>query len=253
MPDPGRRDFDGMILAAGLGTRLRPLTADRPKALVTVHGEAMLGRIARRLVDAGAGQLVINTHHFAEQIVQYVEQHEGAWGVPVRLSHEAEAPRETGGGLAQARHLFRPDRPVLVHNVDVVTDADLAALIQAHVAGDVEATLAVKARDTTRRLLFDDRGLLGREDDTRSLRRLARTAVGTVVGLPFSGIHVASPRLVATLREDGAFGIFDAYLAAVETGAVLAPWRMDASAWFDMGKPEGLAQAEAFLRSTSAT
>lgn len=242
-----------MILAAGLGTRLRPLTADRPKALVTVGGEAMLGRIARRLVAAGAGQLVINTHHFAEQIVAYVEEHEAAWGVPVRLSHEAGVPLETGGGLEHARPLFRPGRSVLVHNVDVVTDADLSALVEAHHDARADATLAVKARETTRRLLFDDRGLLGREDDTRSLRLLAREPVGAVVGLPFSGIHVASPRLIGRLGQGGAYSIFEAYLAAVETGAVLAPWRMDTAAWFDMGKPEGLARAEAFLRDASAT
>jgi N-acetyl-alpha-D-muramate 1-phosphate uridylyltransferase len=123
----GPAGMDAMIFAAGLGTRLRPLTNDRPKALVEVGGLTMLERVARRLIEAGADRIVINTHHFPGRIEELVREREG-FGVDVRISYEPDQPLDTGGGLQQATPLFHGDRPILLHNCDVVSDFDLARL-----------------------------------------------------------------------------------------------------------------------------
>ena len=162
-------DFDAMIFAAGLGTRLRPLTDHTPKALVEVAGEAMLARTARSLVAAGATRLIINVHHHAEQVIRFVDAHEG-FGVDTRISHEPDEPLETGGGLRAARSLFRGDVPIVVHNVDVLLDAPLLALIEQHRASGALVSLAVMQRDPQRFLLFDEEGLFGRVDQRKDLR-----------------------------------------------------------------------------------
>src|SRR5687768_13715046 len=153
--------MDAMILAAGLGTRLGAVTESTPKALVDVGGVTMLERTARRLIDAGATRLVINTHHFAGQITDLLHARDD-FGVEVCVSHEEHEPLETGGGLLQARHCFAGDAPFFLHNSDIITDIDLKAMYAAHVRSAALATLAVHDRVSTRSFLFDDDGLYGR-------------------------------------------------------------------------------------------
>lgn len=232
-----------MLLAAGLGTRLRPLTNHTPKALVPVGGVPMLERVARRLIAVGADLLVINTHHFAEQIEAYVGER-GAWGVEVVFSREAEQLLETGGGLLAAEPLFRKDAPFFLHNADIATDLPLDALYAAHTAADgALATLAVMGRPSSRRLLFDDRGLLGRVDAGRGVDLRVRPAQGPVRALAFAGVHVIDPRIFARITERGVFGILDPYLRLAEEGETILPFAVDGAAWLDIGKPEQLAEA----------
>lgn len=239
--------MDALIFAAGLGTRLAPLTDDRPKALVEVGGVPLLERVARRLVAAGATRLVVNVCPFADRIEAFVRARRG-FGVEVLLSREAPAPLETGGGLLAAAPLLRRDGPILLHNVDVVTDLSLEALLAAHRARGPVATLAVMTRATSRRLLFDDRGLLGRVDDTQGLRREARPAAGAVVERAFCGVHAIAPELLARITERGVFSILEPYLRLAGEGETLLPFAADGCRWIDVGRPADLARADEAAR-----
>ncbi len=239
--------YDAMIFAAGLGTRLRPLTNHVPKALVEVAGETMLARTARTLVEAGATRLIINVHHHADQVIRFVEEHDG-FGVEVRISHEPDEPLETGGGLRAARAHFRGDRPVVLHNVDVILAAPLPALIKEHVASEALVSLAVMQRETQRFLLFDDAGLFGRVDRRSDTRLVAREAEGVEQAWPFCGVHVASPELLERIEERGRFSITATYLRLAAEGARIAPLSVDGSFWADIGTPETLVRAEQWLQ-----
>ncbi len=243
--------MDAMIFAAGLGTRLRPLTDDRPKALVEVGGVPLLEIVARRLVSAGADRLVVNVCPFADAIEAFVASRHG-FGVEVFLSHESPEPLETGGGLLAARGLLRRTAPIVLHNVDVVTDLPLADLYAAHLKDRPLATLAVMERKTSRRLLFDDLGLLGRADDAKGLRTLAREPSGPVLELGFAGVHVVSPEFLGLLTERGAFSILDPYLRLAAAGHRIAAFRADGCSWIDVGRPASLARADAAAASLRA-
>jgi NDP-sugar pyrophosphorylase family protein len=236
-----------MILAAGLGTRLRPLTDHTPKALIEVGGVPILERVARRLIDAGADRLIINLHHLGEQIRAYAEGRRGEWGVEVAFSEEPGEALETGGGLLRAAPLFRGDAPFFLHNADILSDLPLRGMYDAHRAAAPLATLAVMERDTSRYLLFDDCGLLGRTDERKGVAIRAREAVGAVRRLAFAGVHVVSPAFPAEITERGAFSILDPYLRRVGEGAVILPFRIDGRHWMDIGKPEQLEEARSWL------
>jgi NDP-sugar pyrophosphorylase family protein len=234
---------DAMILAAGLGTRLRPLTDRTPKALIEVGGVPMIERVARRLVAAGADRLVVNTAHLAEQVEGYVREREG-FGVEAVFSREEPGPLETGGALLAARPLFRGDAPFFLHNADILTDLPLEALYEAHgEAGDPLATVAVMERPTRRRLLFDAWGLLGRVDEEKGVDLRVRPADGEVRALAFAGVHVLSPRILGALTERGAFSILEPYLRLAAAGERILPFRVDGCRWLDIGRPEQLEEA----------
>lgn len=235
--------MDALLLAAGLGTRLRPLTDRIPKALVEVAGVPMLEWVARRLIAAGAERLVVNTHHFGEQIERFVAERDG-FGVDVLFSREPDAPLETGGGLLKAAPLLRGGSPFFMHNADILTDLPLEAMHDAHLESGALATLAVMERPSTRALLFDELGLCGRVDEGKGLEIRARPAVGEVKKLAFAGVHVASPELPAAITERGAFSILEPYLRLSGEGARILPFRVDDARWFDIGKPEQLAAAQ---------
>ena len=240
-----------MILAAGLGTRLRPLTDRVPKALVEVGGIPVLERAARRLVAAGADRLVINVHPFAEQIERHLRER-GNYGVEVRIAHEREAPLETGGGLWAAREHFRGNAPFFLHNADLYTDLDLQALYRAHLAGEALVTLAVMDRPSSRGLLFDAQGLLGHVNDDRGLRVVVRTPVGQVERLAFGCVHVIEPRFFDLVVERGRFGIFETYLRLAAEGVRIAPHRVEGCTWCDIGRPADLARADRQARGTAS-
>lgn len=235
-----------MLLAAGLGTRLRPLTDRIPKALVPVGGVPILERVARRLIDAGADRLVVNLHHLGDQIRDFVLSRDG-FGVEVVFSEEPGGALETGGGLLRAAPLLRGDAPFFLHNADILSEIPLEAMYASHLESGALATLAVMERPTSRRLLFDERGLLGRTDEGKGLRLEARGAVGEVEALAFGGVHVISPRLLGRLEERGAFSILDPYLRLAGEGERILPFRIDAHRWLDIGKPEQLEAAERWV------
>lgn len=228
-----------MILAAGRGTRLRPITDTCPKALVEIEGRPLLSIVLDRLIGVGVREVIINLHHFGEQIEAWIGAHPFP-DLRVTFSRE-ESLLDTGGGLKQAAWFFDEDQPFLVHNVDVLSDIDLRAMVAAHEASGALATLAVKSRPTTRHLLFDEAGALcgrrGRDGD-----RVVRTPQGGLLPLGFCGIHVVSPALLNRLDATGAFSIVDRYLslASSETIAPVRAYRVDGYRWRDAGRPEDL-------------
>jgi NDP-sugar pyrophosphorylase family protein len=235
-----------MILAAGLGTRLGAITETIPKALVDVAGRSALEHVARRLIQAGADRLIINVHHHAQRIVRHVEERDG-FGIDVVFSHEEDAPLETGGGVLAAATLFRRDAPFLLHNVDVLTDADLRAMYAAHLQADALATLAVSDRHSSRRLIFDDHGLIGRVDGRSAATGMVRAASSDTREWAFAGIHVVSPVLLDRLVETGAFSIMQAYLRLAGEGAKIAPFDITGATWLEIGTPERLETARRTL------
>lgn len=234
-----------MILAAGLGTRLRPLTEDRPKALVEVGGVPMIERVARRLVEAGADRLIVNVHHHAAAIERHLAETE--YGAEVRISRETERPLGTGGGIVHAAPHFRRDRPFLVHNVDVISEIDLRDLYSAHRESDAVATLAVHRRETDRTLLFDARGLYGWENAATGESETVRGALGESHRWPFAGVHAISPRFFDLVGMEGAFSIVAAYLRLAEGGHRIAARDTGGASWLEVGSIDRLARAREIL------
>lgn len=235
-----------MVLAAGLGTRLRPLTDDRPKALVTLGRRTLLEITLERLRSFGVSEVIVNTHHFADRMHEYLRAH-GNFGMRIEISHE-EALLDTGGGLKKAAWFFLEDgsdEPFLVHNVDVLSTIDLGRMAAFHRERNALATLAVAERATSRYLLFDERGeLCGRRAGRDGEPEMVRAAAGTEA-LAFAGIHVLSPRIFAKLDEEGAFSIVPAYLRLAGLGEKMVAFRADECQWRDVGRVESLRAAEA--------
>jgi N-acetyl-alpha-D-muramate 1-phosphate uridylyltransferase len=230
-----------MILAAGLGTRLGDLTRDTPKALIDIAGVPILERVARRLIDAGADHLIINVHHHADRIIEYVRSRDD-FGVAVSFSHEVDAPLETGGGVLHAKSLFRQSGSFLLHNVDVLCDADLHAMYTAHVHSGALATLAVSRRQTSRYLLFDERGLCGRMKAGGGSAEVHADCADPVP-FAFAGIHVISAALLDMITESGAFSIIDLYLRLASGGRPIGRFDIGGARWLEIGNPERLAEA----------
>lgn len=236
-----------MILAAGLGTRLRPLTDDRPKALVEINGRALLGITLSRLRSFGVSEVIINVHHFADKVIDYLKKNDN-FGMRIEISRE-DALLDTGGGLKKAAWFFKDSgsrsvdaAPFILHNVDVLTTIDLRSMLRFHAENHALATLAVQARKTSRYLLFDKKlHLCGRRagDGEPELVRPASQSQA----LAFSGIHVISPRLLSLMNEDGAFSIIASYLRLAAQGEKILAFRADEYYWRDLGKPENIAQA----------
>jgi len=241
-----------MILAAGLGTRLRPLTDDRPKALVTVAGRNMLEITLDRLRAAGVTEVIVNVHHFAEQIEAFLKSRE-APGMRIEVSREIDL-LDTGGGIKHAAWFFlehgpESDEPFIVHNVDLISNIDLTKMMRAHIDNNALATLAVAERESSRQLIFDENGnLCGRRTSRDAQPEIARSAQHTRQ-FAFSGIHVISPRIFSLMCESGTFSIIDAYLRLAAAGEKIAPLRTDKYYWRDLGKPENIAAAERDIAS----
>jgi len=233
-----------MVLAAGLGTRLRPLTDDRPKALVEINGRTLIDITLARLRAVGIHEVIVNAHHFADRLVEYLQANKN-FGMHIEVSRE-DVLLDTGGGLKKAAHFFSDssDEPFLVHNVDVLSTIDLQLMLRTHRTHKGLATLAVMQRKTSRYLLFENSILCGRriERGGEPTPELVR-AVGHSQALAFCGIHVISPRLLELLTEDGAFSIIDAYLRLAASGQKIQAFRADEYYWRDLGKPENIAQA----------
>jgi NDP-sugar pyrophosphorylase family protein len=248
-----------MVLAAGLGTRLRPLTDDRPKALVTVAGRTLLEIALSRLRAFGVREVIVNTHHYADMIVQYLRANNN-FGMRIELSRE-EVLLDTGGGLKHAAWFFlegsaRSQEPFIVHNVDVVSTIDLARMMRFHVEHAALATLAVQDRATSRYLLFDQHGqLCGRragQTVEEAQPELVRPAAA-VQALAFSGIHILSPRIFATIEEEGAFSIIPAYLHLAAKEEKILAFRADEYYWRDLGRPQSILQAALDIDSGTCT
>lgn len=236
-----------LLFAAGVGSRLRPLTDATPKALIAVGGVPLLERALVHLKGAGCGEFVVNAHHHAQQVADFCASLSSRYGVPVRVSREDDLLLETGGGLKKAAPLLSGADPFFIRNADVVTDLDLGAMLAAHRAGSPLATLAVRERESSRAFLFDADGrLVGHADDKKGATRWTRGPVAGARRLSFDGIHVASPLLPGLLTENGVFSLVDCYLRLAAEGADIRAFDASRWSWFDVGAPEKLAAAEAW-------
>jgi NDP-sugar pyrophosphorylase family protein len=235
-----------MILAAGYGTRLRPLTDRTPKILVEVAGATLLEHIGQRLIRAGADRIIVNTHHLAEQVERFARER---WTLDAELilSHEPEAALGTGGGLLHAAPHFRRDAPFFLHVGDVISELDLTGLYAAQEGSGDLATLAVHDRGASRCILFDDRGLMGRDNEIEGWERSVRAPDGPVRRWSFAGAHAVSPDIFDRFVEAPPFDILDAYLRMVSEGARIAPFDVTGSRWLEVGNPERLAQTRQVL------
>jgi NDP-sugar pyrophosphorylase family protein len=235
-----------MILAAGLGTRLQPLTNHRPKALVEVAGHTLLEITLRRVASFGIREVIVNVHHFADMVIDYLQKNRN-FGLRVEVSREDDLLLDTGGGLKKAAWFFLEDHtqePFLVHNVDVISTIDFTRMLHFHRAINPLATMAVQRRETSRPLLFDQHNrLCGRrvgKHDPEMVRHVDHTTP-----LAFSGIHVISPALLGMINEQGSFSIITAYLRLAAAGNQISAFRADEYYWRDLGKLEHISQATA--------
>jgi NDP-sugar pyrophosphorylase family protein len=236
-----------MVLAAGLGTRLRPLTNDRPKALVEVGGRTMLEITLARLREFGVREVIVNVHHFADKVVDYLKAN-GNFGMRVEISRE-DVLLDTGGGLKKAAWFFRDgDEPFLLHNVDVVSTIDFRKMAGLHASKKALATLAVQDRKTSRYLLFDESDeLCGRRAGEDGAPEFFRQAEG-VQAMAFAGVHVISPRIFTGPSEGGVFPIIPTYLRLSAAGEKIVAFHADEYYWRDLGRPESVAKAAEELR-----
>lgn len=236
-----------MILAAGLGTRLRPLTDDRPKALVEINRRTLLEITLTRLKRFGVREVIINVHHFADRIVAYLKANNN-FGMQIEISLE-KVLLDTGGGLKKAGWFFLRDNtsidePFFLHNVDVISTIDLLRMTQIHVKKQALATLAVQDRESSRYLLFDEKlQLCGRQKGSEENREIVRPDASELLPRAFSGIHVISPQLLPMIQQDGAFSIIDVYLRLAKGGEKILGYRVDGDYWRDLGKLEQVEQA----------
>jgi NDP-sugar pyrophosphorylase family protein len=234
-----------MVLAAGLGTRLRPLTDDRPKALVEIGGRTLLAITLARLREFGVREVIVNVHHFADMVVDYLKKNNN-FGMRIEISREPVL-LDTGGGLKKAAWFFQEDsnrdEPFLVHNVDVLSSIDLNRMLRFHRQNQALATLAVQKRETSRYLLFDEQNqLCGRRAGRGGAPEMARPSRQTHA-LAFSGIHMISPRLLQLVTEEGAFSIITAYLRLAGESENIPGFQADEYYWRDLGRLESITQA----------
>ncbi|MDR0894716.1 MAG: nucleotidyltransferase family protein [Prevotellaceae bacterium] len=240
-----------MIVAAGLGTRLRPLTDTLPKALVPVAGIPMLERVIRRLKEAGFTDLTVNIHHWGEQILDFLHTHHD-FGTTLHISDERGALLDTGGGIRKARSFLDGDEPFLVHNVDVITDLDLHAFYQHHRQSHADATLFTNHRRTSRYLLTDTDGRLCGWTNRSTGEVLPADLIDPDTRYrtkAFGCVQMLSPAIfqyMDTANLPDKFSIIPFYISICRT-AHIQTCSGQSRYWFDIGKPETLAEAEQYL------
>lgn len=242
-----------MIFAAGLGTRLRPLTSDRPKALVEIGGKTMLERVINRLAEAGFDDITINVHHFAHKIIDFLEAR-GNFGLSIHISDERDMLLDTGGGILKARRFLDGDQPFLVHNADILTDIDLRAMYRSHVESGALATVLVKDRITSRYFVLDgDYRLQGWiNKSTGETRPPHLTCRHGMRELAFGGIHVISPSIFDELERysqgQPKFSTTPFYVDLCHRHIIKGYVQETPYKWLDIGKPESLKEAEEMVQ-----
>ena len=227
-----------MILAAGLGTRLKPLTDTRPKALVEVDGISLLELTIRYLKKFGVDELVINLHHFPTQIRDFLHS-KGNFGMQINFSDETDELLDTGGAIKKAAHLLHGPDPFILIGIDVMTNLDLSAMMAFHKKQNAMVTLAVKDRDTSRSLLFDQHmHLCGwRHNETGELK--GKQAILAEFALGFSVVHIIEPSFLDLIVEEGKFSILDPYLRLMYEQPIMG-FRHDDSVWLELGRTSRL-------------
>lgn len=236
-----------MIFAAGLGTRLHPLTLTRPKAMVEVNGKPLLYHVLMKLKQSGFDDILVNVHHFSDQIINYLNNND--FGVTIHISDETDKLLDTGGGIKKAADLFNVSEPILIHNVDIFSNANLQELYQTHITSKADATLLISTRKSSRNLLFDDNLRLSGWLNTNTQETKPATLpqpIETLQHYAFSGIHVISPSLIRQMDNyPDQFPIIDFYLNEMNKYSIKGKVNNELRL-IDVGKIENLEEAKRF-------
>ncbi|MEO6681271.1 MAG: nucleotidyltransferase family protein [Ginsengibacter sp.] len=235
-----------MILAAGLGTRLKPFTNNHPKALAVVNGKTLLQRNIEYLASYGFQEVIVNVHHFADQIINVLEKNQG-FGSEITISDETDEVLETGGGIKKSAWFLGKDTsPCLVMNVDILTDLNLKEMLSYHIEKKPIATLAVTLRDTSRYFLFDKKEQLCGWKNVKTGEEKISKQEDTYVPKAFSGIQILSPEIFTSINQTGKFSMVDIYLELAKSSTILG-YEHDFSKFVDAGKPESILKAESMF------
>lgn len=230
-----------MLFAAGLGTRLKPFTENHPKALAPVNGKPLLQRNIEYLKSYGVTEVVVNVFHFADQIIDFLNEHNN-FGITIHISDERPEVLETGGGLVNAKHFFEDD--FLVMNVDILTDLNITEFIKAHQKFNAIVSLAVSDRDSSRKLLFDENNQLqGWRNLSTNEEILATNNSENLKELAFSGIHIIQPKLFNSINFEGKFSIMKVYMELMKTDTILG-FDHSGGILIDVGRPSSVLEAE---------
>ncbi len=230
-----------MLLAAGLGTRLKPFTENHPKALAIVNGKTLLQRNIEYLKGFGINNIIVNVHHFADQIIEAIEKHDG-FGADVTISDESDEVLETGGGLMKASGFLNDSDPFVLMNVDILTDLDLHLMIEKHRSTDAIATLAVTIRNTSRYFLFDENDRLCGWRNIKTGEQRTALEAAKFYQKAFSGIHVISPEIFPLITRTGKFSMVDVYLDLANR-KVISSFDHTGSKFTDVGTLEKITTA----------
>ena len=236
-----------LLLCAGLGTRLKPLTNKKPKALVELAGKSLLQWNIEKLIFHGYKQIVINVHHFADQIINFLKSNDN-FGIDIQISDERDTLRDTGGGLRHARQFLEGEEHFLIHNVDIITNLDLVEMLELHKDRGAMSTLAVRSRKTSRYLTFEDGSseMTGWTNIKTNEIKISRISSELVTNFAFSGVHMVNSDIFELLPDEKVFSIIDAYLDIAKNNKVIC-FPHDASYWHDVGKAENIPAAERSL------
>ncbi len=238
-----------IVFAAGLGTRLQPLTNDKPKAMVKLNGKPLLFHAITRLVQAGITEVIVNVHHFAGQIYDYLRVTD--FGIPVHISDESDVLLDTGGGIKKAENLLKGNAPFMAYNVDVLSSIPLKAVMEFHQKHQPLATLVVRKRETSRYLMFDPAmQLTGWTNVSTGDQKISRAAFDVSTPFAFSGIHIISPEIFPLITQQGKFSIVPLYLELAKKHKIMGYYDTS-DFWIDLGKPGQIDVAEKWLNPSS--
>lgn len=236
-----------MIFAAGMGTRLQPLTNNKPKALVEINGRPLLEIAIERLKTFGYNEIIVNVHHYAHQVIDFLRQKKN-FNIRIEISDETNLLLDTGGGLKKAGWFFNDNQPFLIHNVDIISEVDLTELYETHINSRSLTTLAVKERKSSRYFLFDDSTqLCGWENVKTGDKIISRYSSPELTQLAFSGIQIVSPAIFNLMKDEGVFSITNTYIELCANHKITGYLHND-SFWMDLGKPESIKKAEGILK-----
>jgi len=235
------------LLSAGLGTRLKPLTDTIPKALVQINGVTLLEHIIKRLISFGFDSIIINVHHFGDQVINFLKE-KNNFGVEIKISDERNQLLDTGGGLKKVSSFFNDNKPFLIHNVDILSDLNLSELYHYHLKSNSIATLAVQNRKSSRYFLFDeDKNLCGWKNEKTLETKIARQQIGSLTQFAFSGIQIINPKIFQFMPEKNIFSLVDLYLS-IASKEQISYFDHTGSLFIDLGKKENLLEAEKIIK-----
>ncbi|HEY9123957.1 MAG TPA: nucleotidyltransferase family protein [Bacteroidales bacterium] len=228
-----------MIFAAGLGTRLRPLTDNKPKALVEINGKTLLEITIQKLKAAGFNSIVVNVHHFSGLVIDFLKKNDN-FGLDIEISDETDLLLDTGGGLKKAAPLLGTQEPVLIHNVDIVSNIDIGELYTQHCQSSALATLATMERDSSRQLLVNSKGILcGWQNKSTGEKKISQPSETDLTPISYCGIAVLNPQFLTLIEENGVFSIIDVYLRLAKNFDIQTANQENIN-WSDVGTVESL-------------